>query len=57
MGFPIGIREFGVAIAISVAIDPRSSAVGGVYGMVMVAAAGTLASRMGRRSVRSKVVA
>ncbi len=57
VGFPIGIREFGVAIAISVAIDPRSSAVGGVYGMVMVAAAGTLASRMGRRSVRFKGVA
>jgi len=52
VGFPIGIREFGVAIAVSVAVDPRSSAVGGVYGIVMVAAAGTLASRMGRRPER-----
>ena len=47
VGFPIGIREFGVAIAVAVAVAPRSSAVGGVYGIVMVAAAGTLASRMG----------
>jgi len=52
VGFPIGIREFGVAIAVAVAVAPRSAAVGGVYGILMVAAAGTLASRMGRRGVR-----
>jgi BASS family bile acid:Na+ symporter len=48
VGFPIGIREFGVAIAIAVVVAPRASAVGGVYGIVMVAAAGTLATRMAR---------
>ncbi|HVC40002.1 MAG TPA: bile acid:sodium symporter [Candidatus Dormibacteraeota bacterium] len=49
IGFPIGIREFGVAIAVAVAIAPRSSSVAGVYGILMVAAAGTLASRIGKR--------
>ncbi|HVB54413.1 MAG TPA: bile acid:sodium symporter [Candidatus Acidoferrales bacterium] len=50
VGFPIGIREFGVAIAIAVVVAPHASAVGGVYGIVMVATAGTLASRLGTRS-------
>ena len=54
IGFPIGIREFGVAIAVSVAVMPRSSAVGGVYGIVMVALAGTLATHLGRRSERRR---
>ncbi|MHB1499980.1 MAG: bile acid:sodium symporter family protein [Candidatus Dormibacteria bacterium] len=49
IGFPMGIREFGVAIAVSVAVMPRASAVGGIYGIVMVAAAGTLATRLGHR--------
>ncbi|MDA8331711.1 MAG: bile acid:sodium symporter [Candidatus Dormibacteraeota bacterium] len=52
VGFPIGIREFGVAIAVSVAVRPGASAVGGVYGIVMVAVAGTLASHLGRRRER-----
>ncbi|MGC2192618.1 MAG: bile acid:sodium symporter [Candidatus Dormiibacterota bacterium] len=49
VGFPIGIREFGVAIAVAVAVAPRSSAVGGVYGILMVAAAGSLAARLRAR--------
>ncbi|HUY10457.1 MAG TPA: bile acid:sodium symporter [Candidatus Dormibacteraeota bacterium] len=49
VGFPIGIREFGVAIAVAVVVAPHASAVGGVYGIVMVAAAGTLATRLGGR--------
>ena len=52
VGFPIGIREFGVAIAVSVAVRPGASAVGGVYGIVMVAVAGTLASQIGQRRDR-----
>ncbi len=52
IGFPIGIREFGVAIAVALAVLPRASAVGGVYGIVMVAAAGTLATRLGGRAER-----
>ena len=52
IAFPIGIREFGVAIAVSVAVMPRASAVGGVYGIVMVAAAGTLATHLGGRAER-----
>jgi len=53
VGFPIGIREFGVAIAVAVAVAPRAAAVGGVYGIVMVAGAGTLATRMARRAGRA----
>ena len=49
VGFPIGIREFGVAIAVAVVVAPRSAAVGGIYGILMVAVAGTLASRMSAR--------
>ena len=52
VGFPIGIREFGVAIAVAVVVAPRAAAVGGVYGIVMVAGAGTLATWMGRRTSR-----
>jgi len=52
VGFPVGIREFGVAIAVAVAVRPGASAVGGVYGIVMVAAAGTLASHIGQRHER-----
>lgn len=50
VAFPIGIREFGVAIAVAVAIAPKASAVGGVYGIVMVAGAGTFATWMGGRT-------
>ena len=53
VGFPIGIREFGVAIAVAVAVAPRAAAVGGVYGIVMVAGAGTLATWMGKRGARA----
>ena len=52
IAFPIGIREFGVAIAVAVAVMPRASAVGGVYGIVMVAVAGTLATHLGGRAER-----
>jgi BASS family bile acid:Na+ symporter len=52
IAFPIGIREFGVAIAVAVAVMPRAAAVGGIYGIVMVAAAGTLATHLGRRAER-----
>ncbi|MHB1527049.1 MAG: bile acid:sodium symporter family protein [Candidatus Dormibacteria bacterium] len=55
VGFPIGIREFGVAIAVAVAVAPRAAAVAGVYGIVMVALSGTLATWMGKR--RSHVAA
>jgi hypothetical protein len=41
-----------VAIAVALAVLPRASAVGGVYGIVMVAAAGTLATRLGGRAER-----
>lgn len=54
VGFPIGIREFGVAIAVAVVVAPRSAAVGGVYGILMVAAAGSLAAWMGRRHLDAR---
>lgn len=50
VGFPVAIREFGVAIAVALAVAPPAAAVGGIYGILMVGGAGTLASRMGRRS-------
>lgn len=50
VGFPVGIREFGVAIAVAEVIDPSAAAVGGVYGLVMVGTVGVLASRLGRRA-------
>ena len=35
--FPIGMREFGIATAVALAVAPRSAAVAGIYGvMVMV---------------------
>lgn len=48
VGFPIGVREFGVAIAVAVAVRPPAAGVAGVYGILMVAGAGTLASWLGR---------
>ncbi|MGH7642358.1 MAG: hypothetical protein ACRENX_04975 [Candidatus Dormibacteria bacterium] len=50
VGFPIGIREFVVAIAVAVVVATRSSAVGGVYGVLIVASAGTVATRLDNRS-------
>ncbi len=48
VGFPVAIREFGVAIAVAVAVLPRAAAVAGVYGILMVAGAGTVAAWLGR---------
>jgi BASS family bile acid:Na+ symporter len=48
VGFPVAIREFGVAIAVAVAVLPRAAVVAGVYGILMVAGAGTVAAWLGR---------
>ncbi|MDA8395522.1 MAG: bile acid:sodium symporter [Candidatus Dormibacteraeota bacterium] len=47
VGFPVAIREFGVAIAVAVAVLPQAAAVAGVYGILMVAGAGTVAAWLG----------
>lgn len=48
VGYPVAIREFGVAIAVAVAVFPRAAAVAGVYGVLMVAGAGSAAAWLGR---------
>lgn len=52
--FPVGMREFGVATAVAVAVDPPAAAVAGLYGIVIMAGASAVVAvvaphRVGRR--------
>ncbi len=46
--FPIGMREFGVATAVAVAIDPPAAAIAGLYGIIIMAASTAVASALAR---------
>lgn len=46
--FPIGMREFGVATAVAVAIDPAAAAIAGLYGIVIMAASSAVAAALAR---------
>jgi BASS family bile acid:Na+ symporter len=46
--FPIGMREFGVATAVAVAIDPPAAAVAGLYGIIIMAASTAAAAALTR---------
>ncbi len=46
--FPIGMREFGVATAVAVAIDPPGAAIAGLYGIIIMAASSAVAAALAR---------
>ena len=51
--FPVGMREFGIAAAVALAVSPGSVGVAGVYGAMLMVSAPALARRLRiRRSVR-----
>lgn len=50
LAYPIGMREFGIATAVAVAVAPRAGGFGGVYGVMMMLAAAATAAAMRRKS-------
>lgn len=48
VAFPIGMREFGVATALALAVAPRAAGFGGLYGVLLMLAA-TLVAGVGKR--------
>ncbi len=49
LAFPIGMREFGISTALAVTIAPRAAGFAGVYGVIMMVVAATIASISRRR--------
>ncbi len=48
--FPMGMREFGMAVAVSLTVAPETAAVGGVYGVLVMVTGPALAARL--RAIR-----
>jgi BASS family bile acid:Na+ symporter len=44
--FPIGMREFGVATAVALVVDPAAAGICGLYGIALMAGSAALATRL-----------
>jgi len=52
LAYPVGMREFGIATAVAIAVVPRAAGFGGLYGVVMMLAA-TASAGLLRRAGRA----
>lgn len=49
VAFPVGMREFGIATAVALAVAPGAAGFGGLYGVLLMIASATLATITRRR--------
>ena len=49
LGFPVGMREFGIATAVALSIAPGAAGFGGLYGIIMMLSAAGIAHVLSRK--------
>lgn len=52
--FPVGMREFGIAATVALAVRPEAAAIAGVYGILVMLTGPALAGRLRRRDRRHR---
>jgi BASS family bile acid:Na+ symporter len=54
IAFPLGMREFGIATAVALAVAPRAAGFGGLYGVLLMLASTTAAASLRPRSNKNR---